>query len=86
MSPQRRIVMRVEVLWITEDSNSTVEAAFRHYDEVGLPSPVDLVAGAMKLTREGLDWSAPVNGTGLEVRADGPDKWSAAFDSRPRSE
>lgn len=76
---ERRIVMRVEVIWISEDSNDTVQKAFRHYDETGKPSPVDLVAGAMKMALVGMDWSAPVDGKGFETRVDGPETWSVAF-------
>lgn len=78
---ERRIVMRVEVIWISPDSNETVEKAFRHWDGTDLPSPVEYVAGALKMAWPDFDWSAPVDGGGFEIRVDGPDKWSAAFDN-----
>ena len=82
----RRIVMRVEVLWITDDPNSSVEFAFRQYDETGKPGPVDLVAAAMQAYMLNMDWSIVVeegigiSGHGFETRVDGPPKWSVAFE------
>lgn len=83
----KRIVMRVEVLWVTEDPNSSVEFAFRQYDETGKPSPVDLVAAAMQAALVNMDWSIvagdrpEVGDRGFEMRVDGPGKWSIAFDN-----
>jgi hypothetical protein len=84
---ERRIVMRVEVIWITSDPNDLVEHAFRQYDETGRPSPVDFVADAVRVAATRTDWSvvAPRDGSGLELRVDGPAKWSVAFDDDERA-
>jgi hypothetical protein len=80
----RRIVMRVEVIWVTSDPNDLVERAFRQYDEMDNPSPVDFVAAALRMASTEWDWTVSAHqmrvGGGFEVRVDGPARWSVAFD------
>ena len=82
--------MKVAVIWISGDDDAVVEGAFRTYDAnpFRYPSPVEWVAQALQFGAQ-QDMSLPIEeespgAKGFEVRVEGPDTWSAAYDQPER--
>lgn len=82
--PEKRIVMQVSVLWVTDDDDETVAAAMKYLDEHG-PSPVDWVsnalqAGAIRVAFSLASTLQAKGGRGFDILVDGPDEWRASHD------
>lgn len=79
---EKRIVMEVTVIWVTDSSDETVKDVMVGLDAMGAPSPLDYISQAIINGAPEIDMGAlNLEGT-MEIRVSGPEKWSIAYDDR----
>jgi hypothetical protein len=78
---EKRIVMEVRVMWVTDDDDVLVETALRRLDETEQTSPVDFVREALVFGAPQIDlWKLGLSEGSLEIRVEGPGRWAVAYD------
>lgn len=78
---EKRIVMQVKVLWVTNDDDETVKKVMAALDESDTPSPLDFVQMALVQGAPYVNFTdLGIDGGYFEVRVEGPVKWGVAYD------